>query len=156
MSNGHNISRQDILLDLSSTNKFDCFNEVLDHLEGAGQIDRVLKEWLYKALEDREEQASFATGHHVAIPHINGVNEIEECLFVYGRSVEGIEFGSCDTGLVNHIFLFLIPEKFKCGWLRTLSMLAKSLSQSEVRESLLHASDVDEAFLELNKLFSLE
>jgi len=136
MDQSPSLRRDYVILNLQSVNRFSAYKEMIGKAAFLGDLSDEAKETFLGQLIEREEQSTFAMGKGIAIPHINGAN-IDKCIFLYGRSTEGIEFGSCDAGLVHHIFLALIPETQKCGWLKSLASLAKTLSDASLREQLM-------------------
>lgn len=136
MDSKFTIGKEHVIKDLKSTDRFSAFEEIIAHLVKTKTVPYASHQEVLKTLCSREEKTTFAVGRHIAIPHINGTTVVKECTFLYARSREGIEFGSCDTGLVHHIFLALIPEDKKGGWLMSLSQIAKSLSCAELRQQL--------------------
>ena len=138
------LNQKQVLLDLKASDRFAALTEIIQHLVELGDIPSASAESINLALAEREENTTFAVGKNIAIPHINGT-DLPECIFAYARSQEGIDFGACDSGLVHHVFLALIPEEKKCGWLKTLSRSAKALCDCDLREQLMSTTDNDEA-----------
>ena len=133
-----------VLLDLKATNRFSAYSEILQHLFSIGDIPMNKVSEIESTLVERETMTTFAVGKNIAIPHINGT-ELKECIFAYARSTDGIDFGSCDSGLIHHLFLALIPEKKKCGWLKTLSRTARTLCECNLRAELMSTDSSQQA-----------
>lgn len=144
MTSDIHLRKEQILLNLEAGDRFSAFEEMVAYLVKIGDVPFTCHQDILGQLRQREEQTTFAVGRNLAIPHINGAN-VKKCTFLYARSVEGIEFGSCDTGLIHHLFLALIPEDKKCGWLKTLASMARALSNVELRDSLMNLGDRKEA-----------
>lgn len=147
------LRKNQILLELESSDRFSAFQEMVSHLVKTGNIPYGSERKIIEQLREREEQSTFAVGKGIAIPHINGA-EVNDCTFLYARTREGIEFGSCDTGLVHHLFLALIPEEKKCGWLKILAQLGKELSSVDVRDALMELEERETACELLERKFS--
>jgi len=130
------LNHKQVLLNLEASDRFSALNEIVHHLVESGYIPSDKEASIIQALTSREENTTFAVGKNIAIPHINGT-DLKDCVFAYARSKDGIDFGACDSGLVHHVLLALIPEKKKCGWLKTLSRSAKVLSDCNFREKLM-------------------
>lgn len=148
-----NISQRHVILDLKADDRFSAYEEMVSHLVHMKYLSNMDKVTITNRLEERESQSTFAVGKNIAIPHINGL-DIPTSLFLYARSVEGIEFGSCDSGLVHHLFLALIPSEQKCGWLKTLSRLSRTLKDSSIRDTLMYITDAEETSKLLTTHFS--
>lgn len=138
------LNQKQVLLDLKASDRFSALTEMINHLVELGDIPSQKAPVIQQVLAEREEITTFAVGKNLAIPHINGT-DLDECVFAYARSTEGIDFGACDSGLVHHLFLALIPEEQKCGWLKTLARSAKALCDCDLREQLMTTGDTDEA-----------
>lgn len=134
------IPEQHIILDLQSEDRMEAFSEVAQFLVEQNSLSKEVALALHQELSEREEKTTFAVGKNLAIPHINGC-ELEECVFLYARSKNGIEFGACDLTLVHHLFFAFIPTEQKCGWLKTLAHIAKALSEQNLRERLIQSDD---------------
>lgn len=147
------LQQQHILLELQSSDRFSAYDEILAHLSKVGSLPQDKVEEFKSLLCKREEANTFAVGKNVAIPHINGT-DLRHSIFCYARSSEGLECDSCDTGLVHHLFLALIPEKQKCGWLKTLTRTAKTLCERSLRDELMEQSDPKEVANLLKERFN--
>ncbi len=153
MNKPFELRKEQIILDLKAKDRYSAFEEMLAYLVKLGDIPFTSQHTILDKLKSREAQTTFATGKNIAIPHINGV-KIKNCTLLYARSNDGIDFGSCDCGLVHHLFLALIPEEEKCGWLKTLSMMSRAFSDGKLRESLMSVDDSCEAQVYLNEKLS--
>jgi len=145
MTTASKLKKEHLILELSADDRFSAFTEIIQHLVNAKAIPIDKHQDILTQLTSREEQTTFAVGKTIAIPHINGT-DLRQHVFAYARSSEGIEFGSCDGSLVHHIFLALIPEDKKSGWLKTLSGTAKVLSDLELRHALSDCDSEDDLF----------
>ena len=137
------LDQKHVLLDLKASDRFGAITEIVNHLVELGDVPSLKESDINQALSEREEKTTFAVGKNLAIPHINGTN-LKKCVFAYARSREGIDFGACDSGLVHHLLLALIPEEKKCGWLKTLSRSAKALCDCDLRDQLMTSDNVDD------------
>ncbi len=92
------------VVDLVSRSKDAALMELVETLRSAPEVaDR---EKLLQAVLDRERIVSTGIGLGVAVPHAK-IPEVGEFVVAYGRSREGIEFGSIDDRPVHHVVLIV-------------------------------------------------
>ncbi len=137
------IQREMIVSNLSSTDRNGVIRELATHLAEAHE--EIELERLVKVLRDREDLASTAIGHGVAIPHgkLAEITEIRACI---GRAPDGVEFDSMD-GKPTHIFIVMVaPENSSGSHLKALARISRVFKGPEILQHLLEASDADEIF----------
>lgn len=136
----------------SDTVSLDCSPESDEQLlrciakiaSGVDSTTGTSEETIFKALSDREKLSSTAFGHGVAIPHCR-IADISE--FTVGMVIlpDGLDFNAAN-GEKSFLFPFVIgPENEPRVHLKLLSSLAQVFRDSELRESLKHASSSDNA-----------
>ena len=92
-------------------------------------------EQIYRALLAREKLGSTAVGEGVAIPHsrIDGCIEPAGCLITLPT---GIDFSAPDNQPVDLVFVLLVPKEATQQHLDLLAMLARALSDMQVRNHI--------------------
>ncbi len=90
---------------------------------------------LMKVLLERERLGSTGIGDGIAIPH-GKLNDIDDLVLAFGRSIEGIDFESMDGKPVHLFFLLVAPEACAGIHLRALAKIARLLKNGTVRKRL--------------------
>ncbi len=135
------IDKRCIKLEVTSKNKQDLFDEMIDLLYDNDKIYN--KEGFKEEILAREAQSSTGLGFNLAIPHTKN-KEVKEPSIAIGFSKEGIDYDSLDGEPVNLVFMIAAPENGGDLHVTLLSQLAKMLIYDDFRESLLNAKSVDE------------
>ena len=143
MNLGKLLDTNHILLDMKATEHWPAILELVDFLTECGDIPKNCYNDILKALQEREAQISTGIGTGLAIPHTFS-DDLEKVVAIFGRSKEGIEFNALDHSPVHFIILFIVPRKDYQLHLRTLSAIAKMLTNMEVRRRLSAAVTRDE------------
>ncbi|MEM6912098.1 MAG: PTS sugar transporter subunit IIA [Verrucomicrobiota bacterium] len=120
-----------------------AIQELVDHLDHHGLLQRSCKDQVLSALHQREEVTSTGIGSGVAIPHAF-CPEIDEVVAVFGRSQQGIEFGAIDNSPVRYIMLFIVPSSQYHLHLQTLAAIAKMFNNCDIRKALSRAESEEE------------
>ena len=137
------LTSSDVLADLEASTREDILREMVDHLNGAGQITDSNK--LVEILLDREMLGSTGIGHGVAIPH-GRLEGLKEILLVFGRSVEGVDWEAHDGEPVNLFFLLVAPEDSAGLHLKALARISRIVKNPECRTALLEGGDSDSLY----------
>ncbi len=137
------ITSNRVIADMQANEHWPAIEELVSHLVDNGILAEPLKERTLKALRIREDQRSTGIGGGIAIPHCF-IEDLEEVVAVFGRSIEGIDFCSLDRAPVHFVVLFLVPESQYTAHLKTLAAIAKTLNSAETRSQLTDASGADE------------
>lgn len=132
-----------IILDLKAEVCADAMASILDHLIEKKILDKDLRDEVYQALYEREQQISTGIGYGVAIPHAFS-ESVDHVIAAFARSKEGVEFESIDHAPVNFIVLFIVPKKDYNMHLQTLAAIAKMFNNCEVRKSLAEVTTAEE------------
>lgn len=101
----------------------------------AAQADR-----LRTALVDREELASTALGLGFAVPHCKFPG-LDDIVGVYGRTPQGVDWGSRDGEPVRGFFLVVSPVEASGSHIRVLAVLARLIRDDEARAALMGSDD---------------
>lgn len=99
---------------------------------------------LLERLLSREGDRSTGIGLGVAVPH--GKAAVPKMVAVFGRSAEGIDFGSDDKQPVRLFFALAVPENQPGCHLAALARIARLLKNEAFRRKLLEATDADALF----------
>lgn len=137
------ITPRQVVPDMRARERWSAIEELVDHLEVQNLVSSADKFSILEALQQREDQTTTGIGSGVAIPHAFSRN-IKRVVAVLGRSNDGIDFESIDNAPVNLVMLFVTPEDQYHTHLRTLAAIAKMLGNSQVRQRLTEARDVEE------------
>lgn len=92
----------------------------------------------------REGDRSTGIGQGIAVPH--GKATLSKMVAVFGRSLEGIEFGAPDNAPVHLFFALAVPEKQPGCHLAALARIARLLKNDAFRHRLLAAADADSLY----------
>jgi mannitol/fructose-specific phosphotransferase system IIA component (Ntr-type) len=135
-----NLAPEAILADLVGTDAVEVFHELCAPL---ARTERVPLEALVSALVEREQLASTAVGHGVAIPH--GVHpDLGRVAAAFGRSRAGLDFAAPD-GQPVHLFVVLVrPPDAASSHLKALARWGQILSNESTRQALLAAQTADD------------
>jgi len=135
------LKEENIIMELSSTNKKDAIKELASLLKNAPQIED-----FNKFLEDvfqREELGTTGIGQGVALPHARS-EVVKNFVICFGRSKKGIDFEALDEEPVHLIFLIGNPKEDVENYLKTLAHLSRLLKKEKFRTSLMEAKNPQE------------
>ncbi len=127
------------VLDLTSRTRDAALLEIVESLREAPEIED--KERLLEALIEREDIGSTGIGVGVAVPHAK-IPQVTDFVIAYGRSREGIEWGSVDARAVHHVVLIAGPADRQHRYLQLLASVMLELKKPELRLALEQAPDV--------------
>lgn len=97
-------------------------------------------ELLFRALWRREQAASTAIGHGIALPHAR-VSGIDQPILLLARSRQPIVFGAPDGRPVSILFAIVVPEHANDDHLQILASVAERLSSDALRTQLRRAAN---------------
>ncbi|WP_286958011.1 MULTISPECIES: PTS sugar transporter subunit IIA [Arsenicicoccus] len=129
------ITDKQVVLDLRATDRTDATRTLGETLVAEGRVTDL--EGFLDDVRKREEQMATGLPGGIGIPHCRSTHVTEPSL-VFGRSREGIDWGSED-GPATLIFLIAAPEGGGEDHLKILAMLARKLMRAEFKESLRNA-----------------
>lgn len=135
------LKKDTMILDLTSSNKEEVIEELVNQLDKAGRLkDRAgYKEAIIK----REQQSTTGIGEGIAIPHAKS-ESVKQASLCFGRAKEGIDYESLDGQPAKLFFMIAAPAGANDTHLETLSRLSSMLMYDDFRQSLLNASSKEE------------
>jgi mannitol/fructose-specific phosphotransferase system IIA component (Ntr-type) len=136
------LSPDQIIPEMSATERWDAIVELMDLLVARGQIKPEDRDGILAALKQREETMSTGIGFGIAIPHCSS-DRLDKVVAAFGRSSKGIEFDALDNAPVKFVVLFVVPKNQFQIHLRTLASIAKFLNDRTVRDQLASADSAD-------------
>jgi mannitol/fructose-specific phosphotransferase system IIA component (Ntr-type) len=152
MNLGDILTLQTILPDLTSANRWEAIDELVQRLVVTTKIRPENRESILAVVKKRESSMSTGIGFGIGIPHAS-TDLIQEVVGALGRSRKGIDFDALDNQPVNLVVLFLVPQGQFQKHLHTLASIAKLLHVKEFRQELEQASDATGMF-EIIKKYS--
>ena len=132
------LSADQIIPEMQAKDRWAAIDELVDLLEHNGRVNSGDKQDILDALRTREQTMSTGIGFGIAIPHASS-SKVSNVIAAFGRSKEGIEFGSLDHAPVRFVVMFVVPKDQFQVHLRTLAAIAKFLNDRGVRERLASA-----------------
>ena len=152
MNLGDILTLEAILPDLTSANRWEVIDELVQRLVVTLKIRPEHRDAIVAVVKKRESSMSTGIGFGIGIPHAS-TDLIQEVVGALGRSKKGIEFDALDNQPVNLVVLFLVPQGQFQKHLHTLASIAKLLHVKEFRQELEQASDAAGMF-EIIKKYS--
>jgi mannitol/fructose-specific phosphotransferase system IIA component (Ntr-type) len=140
MNLGDILTLDTILPDMTSANRWEAIDELVQRLVTTGKIRSEDREAIVAVVKKRESSMSTGIGFGIGIPHAS-TDLIHEVVGALGRSRKGIEFDALDNQPVNLVVLFLVPQGQFQKHLHTLASIAKLLHVKEFRQELEQAPD---------------
>ncbi|WP_286910892.1 PTS sugar transporter subunit IIA [Clostridium sp. UBA1652] len=134
-------SKERVCLQLGAKNKLEAIDELIDILVKDGKIND--KETFRKAVLKREEEFSTGIGMGIAIPHGKS-DSVNEAAIVFGKSDQGIDYGSMDDKPAHLFFLIAVPQDSNDIHLRALSQISRKLMHTDVRNAIMNSSNFEE------------
>ncbi len=146
----HEFINQDLIkMNLVSQDKDSVIEEMIDIMVENGIVTD--KEEVVKKAMEREAKGTTGVGKGVAIPHVKS-EAVERPAVAFGRSAEGIDYGSMDEKPSYLFFLITVPEESHDEHLQLLAKLSRNLVHDEFRDSLLEAESDEEVMDILNNI----
>ena len=136
------------VVDLASRSKDAALMEIVETLSSAPEVSD--RERLLAAVLEREKIVSTGIGLGVAVPHAK-IPEVSEFVVAYGRSKEGVDFGSIDDRPVHHVVLIVGPPDRQQRYLQFLATVTLKLKQPDLRKALEAAPDAAGLFEVLSR-----
>ena len=137
------LSAEQIIPEMTATERWPAIVELIDLLVELGQIKTGDRDSILAALKQREETMSTGIGFGIAIPHCSS-DRLNNVVAAFGRSSTGIEFDALDNAPVKFVVLFIVPKNQFQTHLRTLASIAKFLNDRSVRDQLANAGSANE------------
>lgn len=133
------ISINALVPQLSSNERDEVINELIDALIEADAVDASLRDELIKRILDRENKGSTGFGKGVAVPHVKH-KKIEKMTATIGVSATGVDFNALDKAPVYSIVLLLSPEDRPDEHLQAMENIFRNLQNDTFRKFLRQAS----------------
>jgi PTS system nitrogen regulatory IIA component len=137
------LQHDSIIQSLKASTKQDVLVELVEPVAQANpDLD---KAGLIRTLIERENLGSTGIGGGVAIPHgkFDGLHHLTAS---FGRSLEGIDFGSMDSRPAHLFFLLVAPKSSAGDHLKALARISRLFRDPLLKNSLRRAQSVDEIF----------
>jgi len=143
------INKNLIKMKLESNNKDSVIKELIEIMAKNDVITD--KEEVIKKAMEREEKGTTGVGKGVAIPHVKS-DAVKRPAVAFGRSDQGIDYGSMDEKPSYLFFLITVPEESHNEHLKLLAQLSRNLVHDDFRDKLLAAKDEAEIMSILEKI----
>ncbi|MGM0603895.1 MAG: PTS sugar transporter subunit IIA [Bacillota bacterium] len=137
-----------INMNLESTKKNDVIKELINMVVDNDLITD--SEKVYQKALEREEKGTTGVGKGVAIPHVKS-SAVKKPTVAFGRSNNGIDYGSMDEKPTYLFFLIVVPEESHDQHLKLLAQLSRKLIHDDFRESLMEAEKPEDIIYILEK-----
>ena len=133
-----------IKLNLQSTSREAVLEELVDLIPAIARQPEA-RQTLLRALHEREQLYSTGIGDGIALPHARNalVGLVHDPVVVFGRSNEGIPYGSIDGAPAKLFFLLVAPSVTQ--HLAALARLSRLLRDPALRRDLLAVNDAKKA-----------
>ena len=135
------ISKEALSLSLNARDKQGILEELVDLLDRAGRIPD--RKAVLKCVMEREKKMSTGMHHGLAIPH-GKTDTVEGLVASVGLIPEGVDFDCMDHQPAKIFILTVSPANRAGPHIQFLAEISRMMNRSDVRESLLRASSVDE------------
>lgn len=140
---GEILTEQQIVPDLSATDRWQVIDELIDHLVACDRLRVEDRDTIAAVVKKRETSMSTGIGFGVGIPHAS-TELVDDVVGAFGRSSRGINFDALDNKPVRLVMLFLVPQGQFQKHLHTLANIAKTLHDNEFRSALCDAASAAE------------
>lgn len=127
-----------VIPQMRARNKWDAIEELIDKLVEEHEIRIFDRREVLEAVVARERSRSTGLEQQVAMPHGRS-RAVEDLLGVLGIAPDGIPFESTDGADAQVICLLVIPELQHRDHIKTISDLARLLTEPSFREQLVAA-----------------
>jgi len=131
------ISKELVVLNLTSTTKEAVINELIDRLDAQGHLHD--KQAFTDAILNRESQSTTGIGDGIAIPHAKS-SAVAKPAIVVGISEQGVNYEALD-GQPSHLFFMIaVGEHAQNDHLQLLAQLSSKLMDETFRAQLGNAT----------------
>ncbi|MHB1157575.1 MAG: PTS sugar transporter subunit IIA [Phycisphaerales bacterium] len=124
---------------LSSNERDQVINELVNALIDAGAVDASLRDDITKYITDREKKGSTGFGKGVAVPHVKH-KKIKKMVATIGVSANGVDFNALDKAPVYSVVLLLSPEDKPDEHLQAMENIFRNLQNDTFRKFLRQAA----------------
>lgn len=136
-------------LDMGATSIDHIVEQSLGVIVSQGILSEQHRNSVREALLDREQQASTAIGHSVAVPHAY-LDCLTEQAIVFARLEHPIDLGSPDGIPTRFVFVLLGPKSAVGEHIDALMQIARLMSDEEFRYEMGEAEDMDDLLAALD------
>ncbi|MBN1125015.1 MAG: PTS sugar transporter subunit IIA [Sedimentisphaerales bacterium] len=143
-SNLSQILSSERIVVLEARHKRQALEALIESLSGAEEVKD--REELSKGIFYREELMSTGIGMGIAVPHVRlaSIDRPVMCVGICRSPI--LDYGSLDNKPVSLIFMIAAGKNQHAEYLRLLSSISAKVKQSEVRDAILTAPDVETAY----------
>ena len=127
-----------VLLDLDGRDKWQAISELTDCLVATRQVPASHRDAVHAALVSREKSMSTGMENGIAIPHTS-VPQVDHAAVALGIARGGIDFQAIDGRPTHLVILLVNPANQTKAHIRTLAEIARLLSSSDLRASLVRS-----------------
>lgn len=138
-----------IKLNIVSTTKSEVLEELVELLNKEGILNN--RDKFLEVVKEREKISSTGLEDGIAIPHGKS-DAVKEVAIAFGKSKEGIEYGSLDGEKTKLFFMIAVPDGANDTHIEILSKITSKLLDDKFREKIEKAETEDEIL----KLFNYE
>ena len=142
------LKKDTMILNLSSSNKQEVIEELVNKLDEAGRLSD--REGYKQAIIKREEQSTTGIGEGIAIPHAKS-EAVKNAALCFGRAKDGIDYESLDGQPAKLFFMIAAPAGANNTHLDTLSKLSSMLMYDDFRQAILNAGTEEEVLSIIDK-----
>jgi fructose-specific phosphotransferase system IIA component len=135
------LSKEVIIPDLKSTEKYDAIDELLNLFSSDSRVEDL--EDVRRNVFEREKIMSTGVGKGFAVPHGKS-DSIKEIIVAFGRSFNGVEFEALDNQPVYLIFLIVGRNDLVSQHIKLLSRISRMMNKDDFRNRLMSAANKDE------------
>ena len=132
-----------VLLSPKVKSKWDLLTAMVDAAADAWELSTELTAESHRSLVAREESVSTGMEAGIAVPHA-AVAGLPKMIIGMAIIPAGLEFESLDGQPSKVVVMILVPKSEKLAHLQTLTEVARRLSDSNFRKSLLQASSSEQ------------
>jgi len=134
------LNHYNIVLNLSGKTHDEVIAELVDAMSREGNGDRGN---ILKSIYTVEDIKNTAVGRGVAIPH-GRTDAVSHLRLAFGRSEQGVNWGSPDGRLVKMVWLIVNPSHQADEYLKVLSQITKISCRQNCRKAIMHAKNTAE------------
>lgn len=137
-----------VITDLASADAPGAIRELAERMASAGRVTDV-DTYVGAVVAREQETGGTGMGSGIAIPHAKSAAVVRASV-AFGRSSDGVDFGSEDGTKADLVFLIAAPPGADDLHVTLLSRLARRLVHASFRDALREAPTVD-AVIEIIK-----
>jgi mannitol/fructose-specific phosphotransferase system IIA component (Ntr-type) len=131
-----NLKKNNILLKVKSSSRWELIGEMVDLAVRNRDIDQSESDEIKRALIEREKSMSTGIGNGVAIPHCT-TQKVQDIVYVMSVVPRGMDFDAIDNQPVKIVILLLVPKNKLTQHIKTLASIAKLMSNESLRDKIM-------------------